>query len=61
MVVPEAMSYTVDEQQFLLLEANLPGKEEKVLGFSSPTMLETMMNWKSWFVDSIWDIPRETL
>ena len=34
MTLPDHLKVTFDDQQFLVMEENLPGKKEKIIGFS---------------------------
>ena len=58
--VPESMKLTADNQEFLILETQLEGKDDKVVGFSSPTLLQVLRESMEWYIDGTWDIVRET-
>ena len=51
MSVQDHLKVTFDDQQFLVMEENLPGKKEKILGFSSQSGIETMKAASNLFGD----------
>lgn len=59
--VPDSMKKTSDGKQFLLLDTNIDGKEDKlIIGFASPTMLQVLRVAREWFIDGTWDIVSQT-
>ena len=60
MSVPDHLKVTFDDQQFLVMEENLPGKKEKILGFSSQSGIETMKAASNLFGDGTFQIAAAT-
>ena len=58
--VPEKFKLTSDGKPFLICEKELENKAGKVIGFSSPTLLNELKISQEWFVDGTWDIVRDT-
>jgi hypothetical protein len=60
MNVPDHLKVTFDGQKFLVLEESLPGKKEKILGFSSKSGIETMKAASNLFGDGTFQIAAAT-
>ena len=55
------MKSTPDGRPFLILEEQLEEREERVIGFASPAMLQVLNQSTEWFIDGTWDITKNTM
>ena len=51
MTIPDHLRVTADDQQFLVMDEYLPGRKEKILGFSSQSGIQTMKAASNLFGD----------
>ena len=61
MVLPDHIKETIDGQNFLILDTVIPGKDDKILGFASPTQLQVMSNASDLFGDGTFEMVKQTL
>ena len=54
--VPPDFSNTLDGLQFLIMDSTVPGRDGRVLGFSSPTGISLMKSTGSLFCDGTFEI-----